>query len=117
MQIESQRHEFLERIDELEERAEIAEQKARTYQSKFVQIKEQPSKESYRQELKDIVQRQKLLEATNRQLQAEALMLEEGLSDLTVNEQEYGDITIKPKSQRTIKGNVLKTIFILGHFF
>ena len=49
------------------------------------------------------MQRQKILEATNRKLQAEASLLEEGLTDLSVNEAEYGQLTLLPRDQRSIK--------------
>ena len=110
LQIEAQKHEFVEKFDRLEELAENAERKARSYQTKFAELsatvaqaKPESQQRIYRTEIQEIVQRQKLLEATNRQLQAEAAMLEDGLSDLTVNEEEYGNISIKPKKQRSIK--------------
>ena len=77
------------------------------YQLKFTELQSQKGSQSgksaFREELKEIVQRQKILEATNRKLQAEASLLEEGLTDLSVNETEYGQLTLLPRDQRSIK--------------
>merc|ERR1712168_993641 len=106
LQLESQKHDFAEQIELLEERAEEAERNMKLYQLKFTELqnqKGQSGKSAFREELKEIVQRQKILEATNRKLQAEASLLEEGLTDLSVNEAEYGQLTLLPRDQRSIK--------------
>ena len=100
------KHDFAEQIELLEERAEEAERNMKLYQLKFTELqnqKGQSGKSAFREELKEIVQRQKILEATNRKLQAEASLLEEGLTDLSVNEAEYGQLTLLPRDQRSIK--------------
>ena len=100
------KHDFVEQIELLEERAEEAERNMKLYQLKFTELQNQKGssgKSAFREELKEIVQRQKILEATNRKLQAEASLLEEGLTDLSVNEAEYGQLTLLPRDQRSIK--------------
>ena len=100
------KHDFVEQIELLEERAEEAERNMKMYQLKFTELQNQKGssgKSAFREELKEIVQRQKILEATNRKLQAEASLLEEGLTDLSVNEAEYGTLTLLPRDQRSIK--------------
>lgn len=100
------KHDFVEQIELLEERAEEAERNMKMYQLKFTELQNQKGssgKSAFREELKEIVQRQKILEATNRKLQAEASLLEEGLTDLSVNEAEYGELTLLPRDQRSIK--------------
>ena len=100
------KHDFIEQIELLEERAEEAERNMKMYQLKFTELQNQKGssgKSAFREELKEIVQRQKILEATNRKLQAEASLLEEGLTDLSVNEAEYGELTLLPRDQRSIK--------------
>jgi hypothetical protein len=106
LQLESQKHDFLEQNELLEERVEEAERNMKLYHLKFTELQRQKGtsgKTAFREELKEIVQRQKILEATNRKLQAEASMLEEGLTDLSVNEAEYGQLTLLPRDQRSIK--------------
>ena len=116
------KHDFAEQIELLEERAEEAERNMKLYQLKFVELQKKSSGTSsnqknlaFKEELKEIVQRQKILEATNRKLQAEASLLEEGLTDLSVNESEYGQLTLLPRDQRSIKQTA--KIFLDNFFY
>ena len=81
LQIESLKHEFQAKFDDLEERAQQAERTSRIYQSKVshLSVENDQRKTRSQSDLQRIVQRQTQLEATNRKLSAEAAMLEEGM--------------------------------------
>ena len=81
--------EHLEQLEQVEERALEAERLAKVMQLKWAETQQQQQSgtnsnrnSNYKNELREIAQRQKLLEATNRQLAMEAAALTDGLSDL-----------------------------------
>lgn len=105
LKIESLKHEFQAKYDDMEERTQRAEHSARIYQSKISQLSVDNDQRKTRSQsdLQRIVQRQSHLESTNRKLSAEAAMLEEGLVDLSVDQDEYATLSIIPKTERTIQ--------------
>ena len=114
LQIESIKHELQAQIDELEDRAQNAERTSRVYQTKLahLSVDQDQRKQRSQNDMQRIIQRQTELEATNRKLSAETAMIEEGLADLTVDDEEYAAIAILPIRERTIqqtaKGGIRK---------
>ena len=77
LELETVQTDHLEQIESLEERALNAERMAKVWELKCADVP-RASSSNYKSELREISQRQKLLEATNRQLAVEAQALTEG---------------------------------------
>ena len=79
LELETVQSDHLEQIEALEERALNAERMAKVWELKCAEVPARTTSSSnYKTELREIAQRQKLLEATNRQLAVEAQALTEG---------------------------------------
>ena len=106
----------MEQLESLEERALEAERLAKVWELKCAEMPKQAAGgSSYKAELREIAQRQKLLEATNRQLAVEAQALTAGLGDLSVTEEDYGRISATPLDKRTVTDAAKMKLFETIH--
>lgn len=113
LQIETLKHDFQSRIDDLEDRAQGAERSSRILQTRLSQAVAENERMS-RKSTKNwdtIRSRQTQLEEMNKNLKSEARLLEEGLESIKIDKEEYAKIAVIPQNQRSIRQMVATRVY------